>query len=67
MSLDRATSRRLLNLLHPGNRFRLMFGVPLNEGDADVQAFRAECARRRLQAPATAPRLSRATRQCKSC
>lgn len=39
MTFDRPTSRRLLNLLHVGNRFRLMFGHPLNPTDPDVILF----------------------------
>jgi hypothetical protein len=45
MTFDRPTSRRLLNLLHVGNRFRLMFGHPLNEADPDVQTFRQALAK----------------------
>lgn len=39
MTLPRETTRRLLDLLHVGNRFKLMFGHPLNPTDPDVIAF----------------------------
>ena len=41
MTLPRETSRRLLDLLHVGNRFKLMFGHPLNPTDPDVILFQA--------------------------
>jgi hypothetical protein len=39
MRLPRETTRRLLDLLHVGNRFKLMFGQPLNPTDPDVILF----------------------------
>ena len=45
MTFDRPTSRRLLNLLHRGNRFKLMFGHPLNPTDPDVILFQKALAK----------------------
>lgn len=39
MTISREESRRIVSLLHPGNRFRLMFGQPFLPGDeAGVEA-----------------------------
>lgn len=43
MPFDRSTNRRLLDRLHPGNRFKLMFGIALDESEPDVKAFRQAC------------------------
>jgi hypothetical protein len=45
MTLPRETTRRLLDLLHVGNRFKLMFGHPLNPTDPDVIIYREALAK----------------------
>jgi hypothetical protein len=37
---ERQSNYDLLSLLHPGNRFRLMFGQPFLEGDPGLKEFR---------------------------
>lgn len=36
---ERASNSQILGLLHPGNRFRLMFGQPFLEDDPGLPAF----------------------------
>lgn len=50
MTSSREESRRIVNLLHPGNRFRLMAGQPFLPGDeAGVQKY--EEAMRQIEEP----------------